>query len=84
MSFILVVTNVLLIYVIVWSNNSFPFWNYSCTKSCNKCPLYADTSADDKTRIRNAAKKAARKVKNKVRVDVNAMLKDPPGAIRRR
>lgn len=64
------------------SNNSLLtiIWNRCCTKSCKKCPLFADTSADDKTRIRSAAETVATKVENKVKVDVNAMLKDPPVA----
>mmetsp|Transcript_43353 Transcript_43353/g.79340 ORF Transcript_43353/g.79340 Transcript_43353/m.79340 type:complete len:515 (+) Transcript_43353:266-1810(+) len=49
-------------------------------KSCNKCPLYYDTNEADKVRVRDAAKKAARTVKDKVHVDVDAMLKDPPSA----
>jgi len=62
----------------------FPFHRASSAhckhESCGKCPLYADTNAADKVRVRNAAKKAARSVKRKVRVDVDAMLKDPPAA----
>jgi len=47
-------------------------------KKCGMCPLYADTNDDDTKRIKNAAKKAARlQRKNKVRVDVDAMLKNP-------
>ena len=49
-------------------------------ESCNKCPLYYDTNEADKVRVRDAAKKAARTVKDKVHVDVDAMLKDPPPA----
>ena len=49
-------------------------------KTCNLCPLYADTSEADKARVTNAAKKAARSVRKNVKVDVNAMLKDPPPA----
>lgn len=49
-------------------------------QSCNKCPLYADTTHADKTRVTNAAKKAARSVRKNVKVDVDSMLKDPPPA----
>ncbi|KAL9179630.1 hypothetical protein ACHAXT_008920 [Thalassiosira profunda] len=53
-----------------------PFCNH---QSCNKCPLYADTTEQDKVRMRNAGKKAARSMrKHGVRVDVEGMLKDPP------
>ena len=46
-------------------------------QSCNLCPLYADTTAADKVRVTNAAKKAARQVRKDVNVDVDALLKDP-------
>lgn len=50
-------------------------------KTCELCPLYADTSNADKARMRNAAHTAASSLrKNGVIVDVNAMLKDPPSA----
>ena len=52
-----------------------PHCNHS---KCNKCPLYVDTTAADKTKVANAARKAARSVRKSVKVDVNAMLKDPP------
>ncbi|KAL3773663.1 hypothetical protein ACHAW5_007953 [Stephanodiscus triporus] len=45
-------------------------------QSCKKCPLYADTSAADKVKVANAAKKAAKNIK----VDVDSLLKDPPPA----
>ena len=47
-------------------------------KNCRKCPLYVDTFEQDRSRVKNAAKKAARiQRKNKVRIDVDAMLKHP-------
>jgi hypothetical protein len=47
-------------------------------QSCKKCPLYADTSAADKVKVANAAKKAARAVMKTVHVDVDSLLKEPP------
>jgi len=58
-----------------------PHCNHS---KCNKCPLYVDTTQADKVKVANAAKKAARSVRKNVKVDVNAMLKDPPPPAPRR
>lgn len=53
-------------------------------KSCNKCPLYVDTTEADKAKVITAAKDAAKSVSTKVNVDVDSLVKglspskDPP------
>lgn len=53
-------------------------------KSCNKCPLYVDTTEADKAKVINAAKDAAKSVSTKANVDVDSLVKglspskDPP------
>ena len=53
-------------------------------KSCNKCPLYVDTTEADKAKVITAAKDAAKSVAKKANVDVDSLVKglspskDPP------